>query len=137
MSNVIDMFGPKKPREVPSIEALAAQCSESIAESWERFAKNNRLNDFFLTSVPLWALPQLNYLHDLGAVSGVEAKLGLAVVVNAPGTSPSSRLGWVAAFELRGVRVETPVMMCEAYARCFNILLFLRLSRELTNHGIA
>jgi len=137
VNNVIDMFNPKKPREAPpSIEALAVRCTDLINENWERFARNNRLNDYFLSCVPLWAMPQLNYLSDLNGVSTIENKLGLSVVVNAPGTSPSSKLGWVAGFEIKGVKVETPVMMCEAYARCFNILLFLKLSRELTNHGI-
>lgn len=136
MSNVIDMFGPKKPREIPSLEILVASCCEEISENWERFARNNRLNDYFLSNVPLWAMPQLNYLSDLNAISVVENKLGMGLLLNAPETSPSSKLGWVAGFEIKEVKVETPVMMCEAYARCFNILLFLKLSRELTNHGI-
>ncbi len=126
----------RKPREVPTLEELAARSADDISQNWERFARNNRLNDFFLSCVPLWALPQLNYLSDLNAISVVESKLGMSLVLNAPGTSPSSKLGWVASFEIKGVKVETPVMMCEAYARCFNILLFLKLSRELTNHGI-
>lgn len=136
MSNVIDMFSPKKPREVPSIEVLAVRCVDDISENWERFARNNRLNDFFMKSIPSWAAPGLNYVSNLNAVSVVETKLGLSFILYAPGTSPSSKLGWVASFEIKGVKVETPVMVCEAYARCFNILLFLKLSRELTNHGI-
>lgn len=136
MSNVIDMFNPKKHREVPSIDALAVDVTESISENWERFARNNRLNDYFLSCVPLWAMPQINYLSDINAISTIETKLGVAIILNAPGTSESSKLGWVAGFEIKGVKIETPVMVCEAYARCFNIILFLKLSRQLTNHGI-
>lgn len=134
MGDVIDMFSTRKTP--PSVESLALKCVEEISDNWERFARNNRLNDFFLSSVPVWALPQLNYLSDLNAISVVENKLGLALILNSPGTSAASKLGWVAAFETQGIRIETPVMMCEAYARCFNILLFLKLGRELTNHGI-
>lgn len=136
MGDVVDLFPAKGLRAVPSVEALAARCGDDISEDWARFARNNRLNDYFLSCVPLWALPQLNYLSDLNAVATVEAKLGLSPIVNAPGTSAASKLGWVAGFDTKDVRVETPVLMCEAYARCFNILLFLKLSRELTNHGL-
>jgi hypothetical protein len=135
VSNVIDLF-PRKPREFLTLEDLAIHSTDEISENWERFAKNNRLNDYFLQAVPLWSLPQLNYLSDLNAISSVESKINLSPIINSPETSESSKLGWVAGFFIRGVRIETPVMMCEAYARCFNILLFLKLSRELTNHGI-
>lgn len=136
VSNVIDLFERKKLAEPPSVQSLALQCSEEIAENWERFARNNRLNDYFLSSVPVWALPQVNYLSDLNAISSVENKIHLNAIINAPDTSGGSHLGWIAAFEINGLRVETPVMMCEAYARCFNILLFLKLGRALTQHGI-
>lgn len=132
MSNVIDLFaGRRKPAAKLSVEELARKCSEEISDNWERFARNNRLNDYFLSSVPSWATRTINYLADLNAVSTVENKINLSILLNAPGTSPSSHLGWVASFELQGVRVESPVMMCEAYARCFNILLFLKLGRAL------
>lgn len=133
MGDVIDLFSNRKAP--PSLESLGLKCAEEISDNWERFARNNRLNDFFLSSVPGWA-SQVNYLADLNAISVIENKLGLSLLLNAPGTSASSKLGWVAAFETKGIRVETPVMMCEAYARCFNILLFLKLGREITNHGI-
>ena len=138
MTNVIDISKHfKKIPEPPTIESLAAQCSEEISENWERFARNNRLNDFFLSLVPGWAQPQLNYLSDINAISVIANKINLAVILNSPGTSPASKLGWVASFMIKGVHVETPIMMCEAYARCFNILLFLKLARALTQHGIS
>lgn len=136
MSNVIDMFSKRELQVTPTLEALVVKCIDDISENWQRFAKNNRLNDFFLSCIPHWAIPQINYLSDINAISVIETKLGLSVIVNAPGTSPSSKLGWVAGFQIKDANVETPVMMCEAYARCFNIILFLKLSRELTNHGI-
>jgi len=138
MSNVIDLFESRKKRpEPPTLEVLAEQCIDEISENWERFAKNNRLNDYFISSVPVWAQPKVNYLSDLNAISSIENKVNLALILHAPGTSSSSRLGWVAAFDVNGVQIETPIMMCEAYARCFNILLFLKLSRALTDHGIS
>lgn len=138
MADVIDMFDRRKRTvEKPSLQELATRCSEEISENWERFARNNRLNDFFLSSTPVWALPQVNYLSDLNAISVLENKIHLALLLNAPGTAGASQIGWVAAFEIEGHRIETPYMMCEAYARCFNILLFLKLGHELTHHGLS
>jgi hypothetical protein len=133
MSNVIDLFGDRNKRSAPpvSVEDHARNCAEDISENWERFARNNRLNDYFLSCVPMWVNPQVNYLSDLTSVSSLETKIQLNVMVNAPGTCDSAALGWIASFNIQGVHVETPVMMCEAYARCFNILLFLKLSRTL------
>lgn len=137
MANVININEHrKKPIEPPSLEVLASRCSEEISENWERFARNNRLNDFFLSSTPVWSLPHINYLSDINAISIIENKINLALLLNAPGTAGASQIGWVAAFEIKGIRIETPYMMCEAYARCFNILLFLKLGRELTQLGL-
>lgn len=130
------MFAPKKPRVIPTLEELVASCVDDISVNWERFALNNRLNDFFLSSVPLHSMPSVNYLADLNSIASVEHRIHLSVILNAPGTSESSKLGWIAGFEIQGTKVETPVMMCEAYARCFNVLLYLKLNRELVNNDL-
>lgn len=137
MAEVIDLSKHRKPPiEHPTIEQLAALASEEIAGNWERFARNNRLNDYFASSTPTWSNPHTNYLGDLNAVAIIESKINIAVAVSAPGHAGVSQLGWVASFKINGITIATPFMVCEAYARCFNILLFLKLGRELTQRGI-
>jgi hypothetical protein len=128
----------KVPLEKPSLEELIALCSEEIAGNWERFARNNRLNEHFTNCVPLHLGTRagVNYLADLNSLSVVESKINLPLELHAPGVSSAGQLGWVASFTLNGTRVVTPFMPTEAYARCFNILLFLKLGRELTQQGI-
>ena len=129
-------FTPRPKPTPPSITALAQLCSDEILGHWEKFAQNNRLNDHFISCVPAWAQPSVNYLEDLNALSVVEQKIGLDPQVIAPGFSPDNALGWIAAFRLNGIIVATPFMVNEGYARCFNILLYLKLKRDLVTHGI-
>jgi hypothetical protein len=132
--NIADRF--KKPVPKPTLEELAVTCSEEIAENWQRFAKNNRLNDYFVQSVPSWTSEGVNYLADLNAVSLIETKIKMTMSLHAPGSIDSAQLGWIADFKVGEMKVCTPFMPFEAYARCFNILLFLKLGREMTNNGI-
>lgn len=53
------------------------------------------------------------------------------VMVFAPGTTEDEHPGWVSAFTMADFYVETPPMVCEAYARCFCILLFLKVKRDV------
>jgi hypothetical protein len=138
MADVINLSDRRKtPIEHPTIEQIAASCSEEIAGNWEKFARNNRLNDYFMSSTPSWSLSNTNYLADLNALSTVESKVNIIISVCSPGHSGASQLGWVATFKINDVSICTPFMVCEAYARCFNILLFLKVGRELTQRGIA
>lgn len=137
MAEIIDIASRRKPPpEKPSLESLASWCIEDIQGNWERFARNNRLNEFFVTSVPVWAQPNVNYLEDLNALSIIEQKIHLEPQLVAPGFSPDNALGWIGAFRMNGIVVATPFMVNEQYARCFNILLFLKLKRELVTNGI-
>jgi hypothetical protein len=126
----------KPPIEHPTIEQIAATCSEEIAGNWERFARNNRLNDYFTSSTPSWSVSNTNYLADLNALSAVEGKINISISISSPGQLGRAQIGWVASFRINKVAIFTPVMVCEAYARCFNILLFLKVGRELTQRGI-
>ena len=126
----------KKPVEKPTVEELALQCVETIADEWEVFARNNRLNDYFIQHAPQWAKDKVDYLSDITALSVIESKIKLGLFLASPEAAADTQLGWVAGFKLNGVRVQTPPMAFEAYARCFNILLFLKLGRELTQNGI-
>lgn len=137
MANVINIADRRKaPSEKPTIEELAEACVDEISTNWERFARSNRLNDYFMNSVPTWTVPGVDYLTDLNALSLIETKVGLSLELASPGSAGEAQLGWIAAFKLNGTRVMTPFMLSEAYARCFNILMFLKLGRELTQQGI-
>lgn len=139
MAEIIDISTRfRKPPAKPTVTELAQFCADEILSHWEKFASNNRLNDYFLQSVPTWANGTVNYLEDLNALSSIEQKVYLEPQVIAPGfNEKQNALGWVAAFRLNGIIVATPFMVSEQYARCFNVLLFLKLKRELQTHGIA
>ena len=137
LAEIIDLAAHRKQLEKkPTLEELAVTCAEEISENWQRFAKNNRLNDYFRQSAPSFTKDDLNYLQDLNAISSIELRLNLTMTLNAPQSIDSSQLGWIAHFKIGNAFVSTPFMPFETYARCFNILLFLKLSRELTTRGI-
>jgi len=136
MADILQFPPPKKRPELPTVAQLALDCSEEIDGNWEKFARNNRLNDYFVQSVPSWTQPTVDYLSDLNALSLIESKIGLNIGLFGPQTIDESQIGWLANFKINGIPVGTPFMMSEAYARCFNILLFLKLRREMTTLGI-
>jgi hypothetical protein len=137
VADVIDITSRfKKLPPKPTVEEIAQNAIEEIGGHWEKFASNNRLNDYFLQCVPTWAQPAVNYLEDLGALSVLELKIRLEPQIIAPGFSPDNALGWVAAFRVNGIVIATPFMMSEQYARCFNILVFLKVRRDMVTNGI-
>ncbi len=131
MADIISLNDRRRKPERPTVPALASDCAEEISASWERFARNNRLNEYFAQCTPSWSQSGVNYLSDLNALSLIEGRIGLGLTLLAPGTVDVSQLGWIAGFRVAGVPVTTPFMVTEAYARCFNILLFLKIAREL------
>lgn len=137
LADVIDISTRRKSApQKPSVQELALWCVEDISGNWEKFARNNRLNDFFVSSVPSWGDSSVNYLEDLNALVGIEKKIGLSPQVISPGFSSDNALGWVSAFRMNGIVVATPFMVSEQHARCFNVLLFLKFKRELVTNGI-
>ena len=135
MADIIDLASRRKPAPA-TVHALAIACVEEIQANWEKMARGNRLNEFFISSTPSYSQPSINYLEDLNGLSNVELKIGLDPQVVAPGFSPDNALGWIGAFRLNGIVVVTPFLVNEQYARCFNILLFLKLKRSLVTNGI-
>jgi hypothetical protein len=137
MADVISFADHRKtPLEKPTVQELIEFVTEEITGHWEKFASNNRLNEYFIQCTPSWSRAKVNYLQDLNALAGIEQKIKLEPQIIAPGFGIDNPLGWVAAFRLNGEVVATPYMLSEPYARCFNILLFLKLGRELQQHGI-
>jgi hypothetical protein len=140
MSNVISLDSRRKLAPVkPTVREIIEFCVEDILDHWEKFASNNRLNDYFIASVPSWTNQSINYLEDLTAVSIIEQKIDLPVQVVAPGFGPDEDPfpGWIASFRLNGEIITTPFMVSEVYARCFNIMLYLKIRRELTSYGLS
>lgn len=135
MADVIDFSDWRRKKQEEQAEKLSSElvthCVAEISDAWERSARNNKLNDFFISSVPTWTRSELNYVNDLNALSSIESKIHLDVIVAAPATLDPEALGWAAGFTFMGDVVSTPEMVSEAYARAFNILLFLKLQREL------
>ncbi len=136
--NIVDLAAFRREKhdalEVkPDIVQLAHGAKERTDFEWEKFAKLNRLNDYVTSSLPSWANANINYLQDLNEVGMVETKIGLVLTLTAP---YNSQIGWRAGFVLKGGTFYTPDMSYESYARCFNILYFLRLKRELTQRGM-
>ena len=129
--NLADFRKPVKEKEI-DLASLAQSCIDDISINWANAAKINRLNEFFLQSTAGYSSPDLNYISDLNHVSSLEHKIKLQLVLKSP---QDGFIGWVAGFAFGDVIIETaPVHFSENYARCFNILLFLKLNRELKLH---
>lgn len=129
MNNVIDISSRRKK----SIQELSIFCIEEISKNWEYYAKNNRLNDYFISNTPNWGQENINYLYDLNALSNIEQKIKLEPNICAPGFENVNSLGWVASFKMNEIILITPFMPAETYARAFLILLFLKLKREIAH----
>lgn len=134
MADIIQ-FDTIKRRAAPTVHELITQAAEWVMHDWEKFAKLNRLNDYFTSTASVWTREGVNYLEDLNAVSVIEQKIGMNIVVRSP--LISEHMGWKASFPLQSTTVYTPEMPFETYARCFNILLFIKLKRDLLAAGMA
>jgi len=87
--NVVDLSAFRKAKaeaqqEKPTIEQLAHGARERTEFEWEKFARSNRLNDYFTTSLPSYCSETTNYLQDLNEVGIVENKVGLVLTLRAP-----------------------------------------------------
>lgn len=133
MADVINLSDHRR-KPPPSLEQVIAAGVEQVSLDWERFAKLNRLNDYFTDAAGAWTEDGVSYLSDLNALSKIEDTLGMNIMVASP---YGEHIGWRASFPLRSRAVCTPDMPFEAYARCFNILLFLKLKRDLLASGLA
>lgn len=113
-------------------EQVTQFCVDEILAHWEKFAANNRLNEYFISCTPSWSSSTVNYLQNLEAISVIEQKIDLEPQITSPGFSGGEQYsGWGVQFKIAESIVSTPLMASECYARCFGILLFLKLKREL------
>lgn len=138
MSNVIDLASrravmrPQTVRGDP--DAIVATCIDEVMINWEKFARNNSLNDFFISSTPSWSMESFNYLSDLTTLASLEQHIPLDPQVAGPSFSGS--IGWTASFKLNDIIVTTPPMPSEGYARCLNVLLYLKIKREFVKNNL-
>ena len=127
MADVINIADRRK-KEKPPLEELITQAVEFIQQDWEKFARGNKLNDFFTSFASVWVDPGVSYMNDLNSIGVIEQKLGITIVVRSPF---GGQMGWRAASVFSGGTAWTPDMPFESYARCFNVLLFIKLKRDL------
>ncbi len=131
MADVIDIASHRKKKPPPTLREIVDFCITDVMINWERFAKANKLNDFVQQGLGIYANPSVNYLANRDKVAEVEDKIGLLPVVWGPGVKANTQLGWRAGCRFDDLLVETPDMMSELYARSFNMLMFLKIRREM------
>jgi len=135
MAEIIDFIARRneKLRGAPAvtISELSAQATQFLLGDWEKMARANRLNDYFRQSMPssVDQFSKINYMNDLNEIAKLELNLDLRPMIFFPGTTHRTQIGWVVQFKLANTTVLTPELASEAYARCFSILLFLRVKR--------
>lgn len=144
MDNVFDLdhFRNKKSviqkyfssdKQVESAETLLLKqifvdLVASITEEWKQHAVDNSLNKFVIDHFRDRLIEKnVDYTNDLNAVSRLEHHIHLYPIILGPGSTTGNSLGWGAGFYLNGLLFATPEFSSEAYARCFNILLFAKL----------
>ena len=135
MADIINMdaMRKKKPPPLPKSPAeLSDFCSADVMEHWEKYAKSNRLNEFFSTNASIYTKPEINYLSNISEIVSVERVLGMQPVIYAPGIISQQQIGWRAGFRFENILVETPDMASEEYARCCNVLIWLRIKRAVS-----
>lgn len=132
MADIISLEAHRR-KASPPVAELVQLAIDDLVDDWARFAKVNRLNDFFTDAAGVWTEAGVSYLSDLNAIAAIEGKVGLLPIIRAPITE--EQLGWQAAFYTKTTKVHTPNLPFETYARCFNVLLFLKLKRDLLANG--
>ena len=142
MGEVVD-FTARRLKEKPkpvTMEELMAKAIDFLLTDWEKMARNNRLNDYFRQSLPnlIDSGEKTNFMGDLNEVAALELNIELYPMVFFPGTTDRKQLGWIVQFFLgkNNERISTPELASEAYARCFAILLYLKLKRDAIEHGL-
>jgi hypothetical protein len=131
MADVVNIADFRKKPPPMSPQDIVSFSVEHVMGEWERFAKANKLSDFFNSSIGASAKPFVNYLTNLTEIGNLEQQLGVMAGIWAPGINGPAQLGWRACFRFGEILVETPDMAFEPHARCCNILIFMKIKREV------
>lgn len=134
MGEVISFQSRTKP--VPSWNEIVATCTDALLHEWEKMAQGNRLNDYFKAALPNLTSHEIisNYMSDLNGAAAIERKLNIWPVIYFPGTLDND--GWMVLTNIGTFSFQTPEFGTEAYARCFNILLFVRVKQAAISVGL-
>lgn len=135
MSNVYDLTARRLAKAPKSLSDLVESAIEYICSDWEKMSKKNSLNEFFKSSVPSHLITDnVNYIGCLDAIAAVEQNLDMLITVSAPGAMSAYQLGWVVEFKLAGKLWAVPRLpihiQTESKARCFAVLVFLKVKRD-------
>lgn len=143
MAEVIDFTARRQAKNAeqknaPTILQLTVDAVDFLLGDWEKMARSNRLNDYFKSALPslIDKETRVNFMSDLTAVSNLELNLDLFPMIFFPGTTREEQIGWVVQFKVGNDMICTPEMASECYARCFGILLYLRVKRAALDLGI-
>lgn len=135
MANVINIDDKRKKKPQMTPVEMVAFCNTDVMDSWEKYAKSNRLNEFFSINASIYTKPEINYLSNISEIVSIERVLGMHPAIYAPGIISQQQIGWRAGFRFENILVETPDMASEEYARCCNILIWLRIKRAVSQAG--
>lgn len=130
----VGVLAPGVPPEHQTPSEVFIVLNETIQGEWAAHAARNRLKEYFESKLPANARGQkgTDYLNDLNALSNVEQRLDMEVLVFYPRCTPSNPYGFLAGFHIGEEIFSTPPdISSEANARALNILLYLALTRHL------
>lgn len=143
MADIIDFTAKKKQKEQPtapvvSMEQLVQDTIEGLTDDWERMARKNKLNAFFISALPSFIdqKTKTNFMSDLNAIASLEKNMHLMLSIRAPGSIEPEQLGWVAQFRIGDYEIDTPDMAAEEYARCFAILSYVTIKYNAQSVGL-
>lgn len=127
-----------QPAKIITIDDLKREAVDFLLADWEKMARNNRLNDYFKSSLPnsIDSVCKVNYMADLNGIAALELNLELFPAMFGPGATRKEQLGWMVQFKIGDQYVCTPELASEAYARCFGILLYLRVKHAALEAGL-
>jgi hypothetical protein len=135
--NVVNLAERRKSKPVkPTVLELATFVCDDILDHWNKASSKNKLNEYFMVCTPPYSHAGINYLEDLTAIAEMERRIGLWVQIISPNFGEPGIPGWVAAFRVGSTTVATPFLTSETFVRCFNILLYLRLQRDLKSFDV-
>jgi len=121
------------PKKQIDIKASTEKTPEGILEDltlfWGEHWEKNSLNEFIFASAVPYGDAEADYLSNLNAISKLEELVGIKPSIYR--VSDLNFAGWVASFYWDGVEMTTPRFYTEAEARAFNVLLYLKLKRDI------
>jgi hypothetical protein len=140
MGDVVDFTARrlKIPPKVVTMSDLFDDATHYLLADWEKMARNNRLNDYFRSTVPnlRHISEKTNFMSDLNEVAQLELNIELFPMIFFPGTTDRKQHGWIVQFFLGKEKLSTPELASEAHARCFAILLYLKMKRDAIAAGL-